>query len=363
MTQLIPSGRRLPARPPDDFEHLRTVVEVGYPVRQARTFLRRNLGNRVHFHLVEADRGETLGSIRAVQINPANQGEPVILRRVRLLPDGSEASAYIPDEMVEFGVVMESADGQLPTRLEPGDEILLHVPVRSYLRFLPGTFRGAVPAERRNVVQADEASMRRWGHQDQVDTERVQHGDTDAMRRLLFIFQHQMTGVIDKVADIPSLTDPMTCDPQFLSWLASWVGFTLDESLPLHQQRELTRRAIRLYRTRGTQGGMEEMIRVLTTAPVSISAREKPQPFVLGAATLAGGGDPGTRYQNGEPPPHYLYRPERGSTNFFAVVLERRDRFDERFSERAPAVLKRIAQVVTQEKPAHVTFTIRFDER
>ena len=33
-----------------------------------------------------------------------------------------------------------------------------------------------------------------------------------------------------------------------------------------------------------------------------------------------------------------------------------------RFGERAPAVLRRIAQIVSNEKPAHVSFTIRFEE-
>ena len=62
--------------------------------------------------------------------------------------------------------------------------------------------------------------------------------------------------------------DPLTADAKFLPWLASWVGFQLDESLPVHQQRELVRRAIRLMRTRGTRLGIEEMVRVLTSAPV-----------------------------------------------------------------------------------------------
>lgn len=357
----VPSGKALPAVP-GDFRHVETVVRIGYPVRQAQLYLRRNLGNRVTIQLVEARRSEKLGRVRAAQINPAAGGDPIFIRSVRTLPDGSVASDFIPDDLVEVRAELITLDGRPPPALDVGDEIVLHVPVRSYLRFLPGAFQGGAPTQRRDIVKADEVSARRWGTKDEITTTQVRGVDGDAMRRLLFIFQHQMTSVVDRITDIPSLTDPLTCDPRFLPWIASWVGFTLDEGLPLHQQRELVRRAIRLYRTRGTAEGMEEMIRVLTAAPVSVSPREKPQPFVLGAATLAGGGTPAERYLNDEPPAHYLYRSERAAINFFALVLERRDRFEQRFRQRGPDVLRRIAQVVTNERPAHVTFTIRFDE-
>ena len=71
---------------------------------------------------------------------------------------------------------------------------------------------------------------------------------------------------------------------------------------------------------------------------------------------------PAERYIRGEPPAHYLYDVKREGTNFFALVLEPRDRFARRFSERAPQVLRRLTQIVTAEKPAHVTFTVRFDD-
>jgi len=144
--------------------------------------------------------------------------------------------------------------------------------------------------------------------------------------------------------------------------ISSWVGFELDESLPLHQQRELVRRSIRLYRTRGTKRGVEEMIMVLTSTQVRIEERKKPKALTMGMMTLAGGRSVEDRYLRGEPAACFMVRPDRKSTTFFAVVLEHREAFQKRFGERAPAVLRRISQVVTHEKPAHVTFTIEFDE-
>jgi hypothetical protein len=70
------------------------------------------------------------------------------------------------------------------------------------------------------------------------------------------------------------------------------------------------------------------------------------------------------RYQLDEPPGHYLMEPsERRRTSFFTLVLEPRERFKNRFGERAAPVLRRIVQVVSQERPTHVMFTIEFDAR
>jgi len=232
--------------------------------------------------------------------------------------------------------------------------------VRSYLRFLPGVYRGAVPSRRQDVVPADEISAQGWASA--PAPEDLPGVDVEGLRRFLFLFQHLMTTVVDEIEGLPDLTNPLTCDPRFLTWIASWVGFTLDNSLPVYQQRELVRRAIRLYRTRGTRRGLEEMIRVLTSAPVHVRPRVRPQPFVLGGSTVAGGATVPDRYAEAEPPGHYLYPQNAKDTAFFEVVLEKRERFHRRFSQRAPAVLRRIAQIVTAEKPAHVTFTIRFED-
>ncbi|RME22522.1 MAG: hypothetical protein D6798_15600, partial [Deltaproteobacteria bacterium] len=75
-----------------------------------------------------------------------------------------------------------------------------------------------------------------------------------------------------------------------------------------------------------------------------------------------GGRDPAERYLGAEPPGHYLVRPDRSATIFFVLLLEDRGSFARRFGERAPSQLRRIARIVTREVPAHVTFTIQFDE-
>jgi phage tail-like protein len=362
-TWLAPRGHGgPPSRVPGDYRYLEDVVRIAYPVKDARTYLNRHLGNSVRYKLVESRRGETIGLVREVEVEPVDGGEIVSVRPSRTLPDGSPASFFAPAEMVEIRALVETAtDGPIPP-LNPHDTIILHVPVRSYLRFLPGLYQGAVPTRRRDVAQTTERSARQWGARDQERTTTVEVHHADQFRRFLFLFQHMMTTVTERIDGIPSLTDPMTSDPRFLPWISSWVGFELDESLPLHQQRELVRRSIRLYRTRGTRRGVEEMIMVLTATEVRIEERKKPAGLTMGTMRLAGGRSIEDRYLRGEPTACYSVRPERKATTFFAVVLEHREAFQKRFGERAPAVLRRISQVVTNEKPAHVTFTIEFDE-
>jgi len=97
---------------------------------------------------------------------------------------------------------------------------------------------------------------------------------------------------------------------------------------------------------------------------VRIEERRRPAPAVLGRMTLIGGQDVVERHQRGEPLGCYLMEPsERSDTSFFTLRLEPRDRFRHRFGERAPQVLRRIVHVVSQERPTHVAFVIRFDDR
>lgn len=347
--------------PARDYRYLEDVVRIGYPVRDAVTYLNRHLGNPVTYRLVEASRGERVGCVRAVEIEPAVGGEPIFVRAQRVFPDGSPATYFTPDDLVTVLPEVVTPDGRAAPALAARDRIVLHVPVRGYLRYMPALFQGAVPAQRPDIVRADEVSARKW-RQESVEPTELQSFDADALRRFLAIFQHLMTTITDRLDQVPSLIDPATTDPRFLPWIASWVSFELDGSLPIHQQRELVRRAIRLYRTRGTVPGVEEMIRVLTSAPVRVSELHPPKPFVLGRSTLAGAPTIEQRYTRGEPAASFLVEPSRARTTFFALVLEPMDRFRKRFGERAPTVLRRIAQIVTNEKPAHVTFTILFDE-
>lgn len=350
-------------RSTSDLRFLEHVVTIAYPIRSALTYIRRSMGNPVTFRLVEAQRGETAGFVRMIEVRHENGGEKTWIRGERVLANGEPASYYVPDHLVQI-VPKVSGASRYSLALGARDEIIVHVAVRGYLRFLPSIFQGEGPVSAKSLTQSRSTALQRWGtglpDEQGIDL----RADEDPMRRFLFIFQHVMSTVTDSIDDLEHLTDPMLADPRFLPWLASWVSFDLDGSLPVHQQRELVRRAIRLYRTRGTKEGISEMVRVLTAAPVRILERSKPAPMVLGKGVLVGGRDVVERYNRQEPPGSYLLEPSsRDNTSFFILKLEPLHRFRDRFGERAAHVLRRIVQVVSQERPTHIAFTIQFDAR
>ncbi|MCA9489485.1 MAG: hypothetical protein KC621_06165 [Myxococcales bacterium] len=358
--------------PISDLKYVEQVVSIQYPVAAARTYLQRNMANIVSYKLVEARRGEQVGTVREVEIRHANSGERTWVRGERVLANGEPASFFVPDHLVTVQARVDGA-GSKARNLGVDDDIVLHVPVRGYLRFLPGIYQGEGPVQAREVERARDTALARYRSGELPEVRSIEYDlDEDPLRRTLFVFQHEMTTVTDQIDHLVDLTDPLLCDAKFLPWLASWVGFELDEGLPVHQQRELVRRAIRLMRTRGTRLGIEEMVRVLTSAPVRVEERTVPRGAVLGQAHLIGGATVVQRYQRGEPAGAYLFTPPQAATaasparkptSFFTLRLEPRDRFQNRFGERAAQVLRRIVNVVSAEKPSHVQFTIRFDER
>ena len=85
----VPYGSLPPSRSTGDYAYLEQIVEIGFPVQDARTYLKRHLGNEIGYRLVEAVRGEEPGMVRAIEVQPQGGGELVIVRAERTLPDGS----------------------------------------------------------------------------------------------------------------------------------------------------------------------------------------------------------------------------------------------------------------------------------
>ncbi|MGC6493465.1 MAG: phage tail protein [Myxococcota bacterium] len=357
-----PGGPQWPATRDDGvIQSLKDVLSCRFPLRAAKTFLGRHLGQLTRVHFREVERGEQPGRVVAIEVRHARGGAKSWIRGERQMASGAPASFYVPDHLV---TVRTHVEGPLAKTgvLGMDDLIVLHVPVRGYTRYLPAIFHGEGPVratERKALPQ--NALVKAGGAPVTYETS-VQAVDGDPLSRFLFLFQTMMATVTSRVDRLVTLTDPLQCDPEFLPWLASWVGFELDGALPVQQQRELVRRAIRLFRTRGTRGGIEEMVRVLTTAPAAIEERTPPAPMVLGQGRLISGRTLAERYQRGEPRGSYLYdaTPET-RRRFFTLRLEPRSRFARRFGERATHALARIVDIVSRERPAHLAFTIDFD--
>lgn len=64
--------------------------------------------------------------------------------------------------------------------------------------------------------------------------------------------------------------DPWLTPPDFLPWLATWVGVELDETWPEGRQRAMVAAAARLHRDRGTHGGLVAYLQLLTGGEVEL---------------------------------------------------------------------------------------------
>jgi phage tail-like protein len=77
-------------------------------------------------------------------------------------------------------------------------------------------------------------------------------------------FLQQFTAGLDEVLapvlctldNLGAYFDPALAPPDFVGWLAAWVGLALDEHWPPEQQRSLVAEASELHRWRGTVRGL-----------------------------------------------------------------------------------------------------------
>lgn len=100
----------------------------------------------------------------------------------------------------------------------------------------------------------------------------------DFTDRFLSIFDTTLRTVERQIDEQARLFDPLSTpadtDPRaggdFLSWLASWIGLTLDRQWPVERRRQLVRDSARLYDLRGTREGLwRQLVSFLGIEPES----------------------------------------------------------------------------------------------
>ncbi|MCI0633689.1 MAG: phage tail protein [Actinobacteria bacterium] len=82
--------------------------------------------------------------------------------------------------------------------------------------------------------------------------------------QLLGLFAGVLDGLEEKVYGVHHQLNAARADPRFLPWLASWVALVLDETWEESKRRELIRRIVQLYTTRGTIEGIRRFVEIYT---------------------------------------------------------------------------------------------------
>ena len=91
----------------------------------------------------------------------------------------------------------------------------------------------------------------------------------DFMGRMVTNFEGVLTQIEDRVADSYLLTDAATVPADSLPWLASWIGFDLNTSLPTAVQRHFLHYASELSRWHGSLRGLKLALEIATQGGVS----------------------------------------------------------------------------------------------
>lgn len=172
--------------------------------------------------------------------------------------------------------------------------------------------------------------------------------DNDLMARFLMLFESFWKPIEGQIGHSSLYFDPKITTPDFLPWLASLIGLSLDERWSEARQRALLGQAAWLYRRRGTKLGLQRYLEIYTNRPVRI-VENRAENFRLGAEARLG-------------PTVALGRSNRPHTFAVFVRLPALEIDDE--SERTQQELIRqhtIEAIIEAEKPAQTSYTLHLE--
>jgi phage tail-like protein len=248
---------------------------------------------------------------RALVKMPDLVGQP--LKKARLILENAGLSV----EAVLYRESYEDEDTVLEQKPAPrqmvylGERVVVGVARRSYLRNLP------------SIYQRSDATGRNF------------------VRDLLWILQHLFSSVEERLEVIHQYFDALETPEEFLPWLASWTALLLEDDWPLEKKRRIARKAVELYRVRGTVRGLKLFLSLFTDTEPNI--RENEWPFKglrIGVSGHVG-------VDSVIAPPADLSR---------CFVLE----MPVKFKDLSTEMLVRIHRIIQLEKPMHTAYYLRF---
>jgi phage tail-like protein len=238
-------------------------------------------------------------------------GQPLGKARLVVEHAGLEIDAVLFRESYEDqNTVLE----QVPPRgqmVYQGSKVTLHVARRGYMELLPALYRRS-DAVGKNVV-----------------------------RDICFLFEH-MFGSIEETLDVGhTFYDPYECPPDFLPWLASWSAMVVDLDWPVAKKRALVKRAVDLYRIRGTARGLALFLKLfIGTEPIIEENRWPFRGFRVGVDARVG--------------IDTVVLPPVDLNHCFTVTVP------VKFADVTPEMVIRVHDIIQLEKPANVQYYLRF---
>jgi len=109
----------------------------------------------------------------------------------------------------------------------------------------------------------------------------------DFTSRFLMLFESFWKPISTQIGQMDTYFDPAITPPEFLPWLASWIGLPVEESLPVERLRAMIKQAILLFQYRGTAQALKTYLEIYTNGQVSI-LEQRADNFVLGKCDQLG---------------------------------------------------------------------------
>ena len=168
------------------------------------------------------------------------------------------------------------------------------------------------------------------------------------VRDLCFLFEHMFDSVEVNLNDGWRFYDPHVTPGEFLNWLSGWTAFSLDLDWPEAEKRALIKRAVDLYRIRGTKRGIALFLRLFTGHEPEIE--ENTWPF-KGFRVEGEGAELGARVGLDS-----VIMPPVDLAHCFVVTMP------VKYETVTSEMVIRIHQILQMEKPAHTHYYLRFAE-
>ncbi len=138
-----------------------------------------------------------------------------------------------------------------------------------------------------------------------------------------------LTPVPSALDNFSAFLDPQLTPPDFLEWLAGWVGIDIDHTWPIERRRAMVARATELYRRRGTISGLADLVELF------IGVR----PEIVEGGGVAWSQAPGAALPGAADAP-------------LVVRL--------RMAQPSPAMQSKLDKLVAANKPAHLAHRVEF---
>jgi len=171
------------------------------------------------------------------------------------------------------------------------------------------------------------------------------------VRDVCFLFEHMFGSVERNLEEGWRFYDPHVAPREFLDWLAHWTAFTVDLDWPEEQKRSLIKRAVDLYRIRGTKRGLMLFLKLFTSHEPEIA--ENTWPF---RGFRVEGEEAEKTEQGAKIGIDSVVLPPVELAHCFVVTMP--IRYDTVTTE----TVIRIHTIIQMEKPAHTHYYLRFAE-